>query len=170
MDDRLTVAQSLRHARHDFLNELQMIKLNLDLGRTDRAQALIRTYAEAAMHQSRLSALSMPETEEWLLTAGWRFPELRLAVFCEAERAPRELDAVLCSWLETFADNVKKAFSDAWPYPVELHIMEADGRFSLELSGPGDWSSLILDSPQLAIGKACGSDRSKVEIHAQMEG
>ncbi|RLJ87210.1 Spo0B domain-containing protein [Planococcus citreus] len=109
MDDRLTVAQSLRHARHDFLNELQMIKLNLDLGRTDRAQALIRTYAEAAMHQSRLSALSMPETEEWLLTAGWRFPELRLAVFCEAERAPRELDAVLCSWLETFADNAKKS-------------------------------------------------------------
>jgi len=170
MDDRLTVAQSLRHARHDFLNELQMIKLNLDLGRTDRAQALIRTYAEAAMHQSRLSALSMPETEEWLLTAGWRFPELRLVMSCEAKRAPRELDAVLCSWLEAFAENAKEAFSDAWPYPVELHIMEADGRFSLELSGPGDWSSLSLDSSQLAIGKACGSDRSKVEIHAQMEG
>ena len=170
MDDRLTVAQSLRHARHDFLNELQMIKLNLDLGRTDRAQALIRTYAEAAMHQSRLSALSMPETEEWLLTAGWRFPELRLAVFCEAMRAPRELDAALSKWLETFAESAKEAFSDAWPYPVELHIMEVNGRFSLELSGPGDWSSLILDSPQLAIGKACGSDRSKVEIHAQMEG
>ncbi|RAZ68561.1 Spo0B domain-containing protein [Planococcus maitriensis] len=170
MDDRLTVAQSLRHARHDFMNELQMIKLNLDLGRTDRAQALIRTYAEAAMHQSRLSALSMPETEEWLLTAGWRFPELRLAVFCEAKRAPQELDAALCSWLEAFAKSVKEAFSDAWPYPVELHIMEAGGRFSLELSGPGDWSSVNLDSPQLAIGKACGSDRSKVEIHAQMEG
>ncbi|MEZ0480578.1 Spo0B domain-containing protein [Planococcus sp. SSTMD024] len=170
MDDRLTVAQSLRHARHDFLNELQMIKLNLDLGRTDRAQALIRTYAEAAMHQSRLSALSMPETEEWLLTAGWRFPELRLTMFCEAKRAPHKLDAVLSSWLETFAESAKEAFSDAWPYPVELHIMETGGRFSLELSGPGDWSSLVLDSPQLAIGKACGSDRSKVEIHAQMEG
>lgn len=170
MDDRLTVAQSLRHARHDFLNELQMIKLNLDLGRTDRAQALIRTYAEAAMHQSRLSALSLPETEEWLLTAGWRFPELRLTMSCEAPQAPSELDTTLCQWLESFAKAVKEAFSDAWPYPVELRIIEVDGRFSLELSGPGDWSSLVLDSPQLAIGKACGSDRSKVEIHAQMEG
>lgn len=170
MDDRLTVAQSLRHARHDFLNELQMIKLNLDLGRTDRAQALIRTYAEAAMHQSRLSALSLPETEEWLLTAGWRFPELRLTMSCEAPQAPSELDTILCQWFESFAKAVKEAFSDAWPYPVELRIIEVDGRFSLELSGPGDWSSLVLDSPQLAIGKACGSDRSKVEIHAQMEG
>ena len=170
MDDRLTVAQSLRHARHDFLNELQMIKLNLDLGRTDRAQALIRTYAEAAMHQSRLSALSLPEMEEWLLTAGWRFPELRLTMSCEAPQAPSELDTILCQWLESFVKAVKEAFSDAWPYPVELRIIEVDGRFSLELSGPGDWSSLVLDSPQLAIGKACGSDRSKVEIHAQMEG
>ncbi|MGM0897180.1 MAG: Spo0B domain-containing protein [Bacillota bacterium] len=170
MDDRLTVAQSLRHARHDFLNELQMIKLNLDLGRTDRAQALIRTYAEAAMHNSRLSALSMPETEEWLLTAGWRFPELRLTILCEAQRGPEVMDAALSGWLEAFAVSVKQAFPEAWPYPVELRILEVDGRFSLELAGPGDWSSLNLESQQLAFGKECGSDHSKFEIHAQMEG
>lgn len=170
MDNKLTVAQSLRHARHDFLNELQLIKLNLDLGRAEKAQALIRTYAEAAMHNSRLSALLLPDTEEWLLTSAWRHPELHITLVCEAERAPAISDSVLCDWLEAFANSIKQAFSDAWPYPVDMRLLEADGRFFLELSGPGDWSALDLDSQQLAIGKACGSDRSKVEIHAQMEG
>lgn len=170
MEDRLTVAQSLRHARHDFLNELQMIKLNLDLGRTEQAQALIRTYAEAAMHKSRLSALGLPETEEWLLTAAWRFPELRISFLCEAQKAPGVADAPMRAWLEAFAGWLKDAFPDAWPYPLDIRLLENHGRFSLELSGPGDWSGNLMESQQLAIGKACGSDRSKIEVHAQMEG
>ena len=31
----LTVNEALRFANHDFLNQLQLIKMNLDLGRTD---------------------------------------------------------------------------------------------------------------------------------------
>lgn len=170
MDDKLSVAQSLRHARHDFLNELQLIKLNLDLGRAEKAQALIRTYAEAAMHKSRLSALLLPETEEWLLTSSWRYPELHITVVCEAEHPPNISDAVLRDWLEAFAKNVKSTFCESWPYPLSIHLMEENGFFSLELTGPGDWSLLNLDSQQLVIGKACGTDHSKVEIHAQMEG
>lgn len=31
----------LRHARHDWLNQLQLIKANLSLGRTERANEII---------------------------------------------------------------------------------------------------------------------------------
>ncbi|MBZ5201228.1 Spo0B domain-containing protein [Planomicrobium chinense] len=90
MKETKTVAQSLRHARHDFLNELQLINMYLDLGRQEEAQAIIRSHAEAAMHLSRLSGLKMPMTEEWLLLSKWQHPEFHFRVECLATKGITE--------------------------------------------------------------------------------
>ncbi|AQQ52903.1 Spo0B domain-containing protein [Planococcus lenghuensis] len=100
MKDKLTVAEALQHARHDFLNKLQLIKINADLGKTDRISGLIEEFAELAKVQSCLVRLGLPVTEEWLLTAGWRFPEFLVNVECSGDRAPQELDQQFTDFLE----------------------------------------------------------------------
>ncbi|UZM98521.1 Spo0B domain-containing protein [Lysinibacillus sp. MHQ-1] len=40
----LTISEVLRFANHDFVNQLQLIRMNLDLGRVDESKELIQHF------------------------------------------------------------------------------------------------------------------------------
>ncbi|SDM87164.1 stage 0 sporulation protein B (sporulation initiation phosphotransferase) [Fictibacillus solisalsi] len=61
----------LRHARHDWLNQLQLIKANLSLGRTERASEIIEEIILSSRHESSLMNLKVPELAEYLITFNW---------------------------------------------------------------------------------------------------
>ncbi|KSU83780.1 MULTISPECIES: Spo0B C-terminal domain-containing protein [Fictibacillus] len=61
----------LRHARHDWLNQLQLIKANLSLGRTERANEIIEEIILFSRHESSLMNLKVPELAEYLITFNW---------------------------------------------------------------------------------------------------
>lgn len=72
----LTISEVLRFANHDYVNQLQLIRMNLDLGRIDESKKLIQHYSEQLRVFSILNRLQLPQTIEWLQTAGWRYPSL----------------------------------------------------------------------------------------------
>ncbi|MCQ6266424.1 sporulation initiation phosphotransferase B [Fictibacillus sp. WQ 8-8] len=61
----------LRHARHDWLNQLQLIKANLSMGRTERAKEIIEEIILISRHESNLMNLKVPELAEYLITFNW---------------------------------------------------------------------------------------------------
>ncbi|MGI2326478.1 Spo0B domain-containing protein [Planococcus sp. YIM B11945] len=171
MENTLTMAQSLRHARHDFLNELQLINMNLDLGRIEQAQAIIRSHAEAAVQLSRLSALKLPKTEEWLLVSKWRFPELHFELACDARKAPVQRDAEMAEALEAVVQLLIKQM-DPWEKHQSQLMVSADSSwFKIELEVDGKWPDMELPVfSQLHVGKECKSGRTIFSVRAQMEG
>jgi len=171
MEKTMTVAQSLRHARHDFLNELQLIKMNLDLGRLQEAQAIIRSHAEAAMHASRLSDIGMPLTEEWLLTANWRFPGFNFHVECPALKAPAQLDADFQRFLERFVASAKDRLDPYQAFYGAILLTSSAASFEMKITCPGNWLDLdVVETPGFTVRKECSEDSTMIAVRAQMEG
>ncbi|ANU11297.1 sporulation protein [Planococcus antarcticus DSM 14505] len=171
MEKTMTVAQSLRHARHDYLNELQLIKLNLDLGRLQEAQVIIRSHAEAAMHASRLSDIGLPLTEEWLLTANWRFPECCFHVECLAVKAPSHLDAAFRRFLESFVETAKERLDSYQAFHGTILLISTTASFEMNITCPGNWLNLELsEAPGFTVRKECSEDSTMIAVRAQMEG
>lgn len=65
------VIKALRHARHDWLNVIQLIKANVALKRYDRIEGIIEQATRQAFCESRLSSLSVTKVEYYLLTYHW---------------------------------------------------------------------------------------------------
>lgn len=171
MDMTKSVAQSLRHARHDFLNELQLISMYLDLGKPEKAQAIIRAHAEAAVQLSHLSALHMPQMEEWLLVSKWRFPEIRFVLEVSARTGNPELDGAFARTLEAFFQSVRAELDPYVEYVCTISIFGEGPSLAAEVSLNGDWESLEFPvESAINATKACEGDRSKWTIRAQMEG
>jgi stage 0 sporulation protein B (sporulation initiation phosphotransferase) len=71
MSENWGILDALRHARHDWLNDLQLIKGNLELNRIERAKQVIDTMVITAQNESKLSNLKLPSLAEWILTYNW---------------------------------------------------------------------------------------------------
>jgi stage 0 sporulation protein B (sporulation initiation phosphotransferase) len=61
----------LRHARHDWLNQIQLIKGNLDLNKLDRVREIIDEIVMEAQNESKLSNLNSHQFATLLLTSKW---------------------------------------------------------------------------------------------------
>ncbi|MDQ0254235.1 stage 0 sporulation protein B (sporulation initiation phosphotransferase) [Evansella vedderi] len=65
------VVDVLRHYRHDWLNKLQLIKGNLDIGRIEKVEGLIQEVIQQSKNESDLSNLNSQKLAERLLTFNW---------------------------------------------------------------------------------------------------
>lgn len=170
MENPVTVAQALRHARHDFLNELQLIGMKLDLGRGQEVQSIIRSHAEAAVQLSRLAALQMPNTENWLLTAEWRFPEFRFHLACLAKRGTDTKDDAFAEWLEQFFNGFEP-HTMAAENTCRTEIKEQQSVFEIGLELNGHCHDINLpEVPGLLVRKEIAADSTKIVVSAKMEG
>jgi stage 0 sporulation protein B (sporulation initiation phosphotransferase) len=61
----------LRHARHDWMNQLQLIKGNLSMNKVDRAKEIIEEIIMEARQDAKLSNLHLPQFASSLLTCNW---------------------------------------------------------------------------------------------------
>lgn len=106
----LTVSEVMRYANHDFLNQLQLISMHLQMGDVAAAQTRIEEFQQQSQQTSKLSKLQLPKTVEWLLTAQWRFPALQLTIVNESSsEADAAFDELLASYLEHTVIHVYKA-------------------------------------------------------------
>jgi stage 0 sporulation protein B (sporulation initiation phosphotransferase) len=68
MQDAHKVVEALRHYRHDYLNDIQLIKSYTVLGKTEKVNQVIDRISRRAEQESRLSSLNAPMLAEFLLT------------------------------------------------------------------------------------------------------
>lgn len=89
---QLNVADVLKYARHDFLNELQMILMNIDLGHPEKAREMILTTTNKMRQHSILSSLKLPETAIWLMTFEWMYPSFSKQLSCQIKAPIVDVD------------------------------------------------------------------------------
>jgi stage 0 sporulation protein B (sporulation initiation phosphotransferase) len=85
MQEADKVVEVLRHYRHDYLNDIQLIKSYTALGRYKKVEAVIENIIYKAEQESRLSALNVPEVAAMLLTYNWRSPVVPVVIEVQAE-------------------------------------------------------------------------------------
>ncbi|WP_201713628.1 Spo0B C-terminal domain-containing protein [Rossellomorea arthrocnemi] len=132
------VVEALRHARHDWMNDLQLIKGNLDLDRVERAKQVIEEMVLVAQNESKLSNLRLPLLAEWILTYNWSRHLIKLDFeVLQSESAHGLEDRRLYDWCKEFLEflesnvmnNVENQLS------ILLDITKEHSRFIFDFTG-----------------------------------
>ncbi len=128
----------LRHARHDWLNQLQLIKGNLALDRTDRAKEIIEQIVQESKNEAKVSNLRMPKMAELLLTYNWQQNKYRLDYeVIGQERDLSEYDSCLYDWTLQFLTHLEKVVDlDCEPHlMITIQLLDEKARISYDFAG-----------------------------------
>jgi stage 0 sporulation protein B (sporulation initiation phosphotransferase) len=110
MSENWTVIDTLRHARHEWLNRLQLIKGNLSMGKTEQAKRIIDEIVLEMQQEALLSNLQLPRFAEILLTHNWKGHCFRLEYEVIDFRGKMPLDdRRLADWTKRFFDELNRA-------------------------------------------------------------
>lgn len=71
MNKNWNTIEVLRHARHDWLNKIQLIKGNLSLNKVERVKEIIEEIIVETEQEAKLSNLKIPQFASLLLTYNW---------------------------------------------------------------------------------------------------
>lgn len=74
------VVDLLRHYRHDWMNELQVIMGYAQMGKIEKVQQKIEQSVENARLERELQSMSLPRTVLWLTRFKWRFDNYQLII------------------------------------------------------------------------------------------
>jgi len=144
----LTIGKALKFARHDFLNELQLMLLYMDLGKMPEARNTLLEATERMRHISMLEKLRLPKTEIWLSTFEWRHTAFSKKLKCDIIAGNRTAnDDAVAEYLEHLIGIVKEAIDPMDDYIVHITVKANENRWSLQLTIEGPLS--FTESPTL---------------------
>ena len=76
----ITINEVLRHSMHDYLNNLHLIQMNLDMGKHEEAKDLIHRYSLKCNQFFDINNIGLYKTNEWLQTFSFRYNKVTLEV------------------------------------------------------------------------------------------
>ncbi|MGX9135404.1 Spo0B domain-containing protein [Rummeliibacillus sp. JY-2-4R] len=153
----LTINEVLRFANHDFLNQLQLIKLNLDLGKTEAAKESIEQSANQCKNFFAINRLGLPKTIDWIHTLGWRHPNLKCTIQSMIEHEiDIELDDAICNYLEQSVAHIYSSLDPFTEQQLQLQIYSTQSQFEISFHLIGHWNEKTvfnqsIEHPLLAI-------------------
>ena len=93
----------LRHARHDWLNKIQLIKGNLSLNKFERVKDIIEEIIVETEQEAKLSNLKIPQFASLLLTYNWENHPFQVEYDVLDNKMYDHLDDEwLVNWTKTF--------------------------------------------------------------------
>ena len=130
--EQLTVAEALKFARHDFLNELQLILMHIDFGDTLKARQAIMNTTDKMKQASMLYSLGLPKTEQWLVTFDWVHTAFQKTLSCTIERGSRKVnDIEVVAYLERVFQDVENVLDPASEYEVQIDVQASPSNWSI---------------------------------------
>ena len=87
-NNKLTTAEALKFARHDFLNELQLVLLYIDLEKLPEAKQKILEATNRMREVALLERLGLPAVETWLTTFEWLYGTFSKTMTCTLHLEP----------------------------------------------------------------------------------
>lgn len=175
IDKPFSVNEALRYARHDFLNQLQLIKMNIDLARLDDAKAAIDHYTAEVKEIYALSNLKMPLTCEWLQTANWRFPGFQVQVTSQIDTDSQPtLDSQVHDVLERATVLLHSKLDPFTEQELHIHIACISSGLKVTFEANGEWEPLAHEfshAPEVTLNHECKTTKNwRFHIEESKEG
>ncbi|WP_100331711.1 Spo0B C-terminal domain-containing protein [Bacillus xiapuensis] len=162
-----TVIRAIRHARHDWMNQIQLIKGFMALGKVEEAERAIETAIVQARQEAHLCNLCLPNFAELILTFNWEGHSFELEYEILDQNCTIAVnDEKLTEWMASLLGAIEKHIAQFADNRLYLSInQEANGvRFFFEFSGIiTDEGSLTMELVQLL--KAPHVKRGKIHSH-----
>ena len=138
----LTISEVLRFANHDYVNQLQLIRMNLDLGRIDESKKLIQNFSEQLRVLSSINRLQLPQTMEWLQTASWRYPSLPMKISGEISKpVTNDIDEAVVEYLNKTVIHVYDTLDPFTEQSLAIDVRVEDDIFAVTFTLNGLWSA-----------------------------
>ncbi|MBE3569152.1 MAG: Spo0B domain-containing protein [Bacillales bacterium] len=138
MNNDWTLLEVLKYVRHDWMNRIQLIKGNLDLGHTENAKRVIDEVILNSRQETRLTNLNLPRFAEWIMTYNWQSRELTLEyeILDDYHNVPLN-DQLITEWMCSLCQEIEKRIDPKGENHLFLSIQERDKAycFFFELSG-----------------------------------
>ena len=134
------IVEILRHARHDWLNRVQLIKGYISLNNIERVNKILDEIIADAYQESKLSNMNMPEFASLLLVYNWENHKIHLEYEVLGEEPGKGLaadDHLLTKWTSSFLDTLSSSVDDCAENCLSITIEEEDGgyRFFFDFRG-----------------------------------
>lgn len=141
MDEKeITINRVLRHSMHDFLNNLHLIQMNLDMGKHDEAKNLIRSYSLKCNQFFDLNNAGLYKTNEWLQTFSMRYNKMTLVVQTSLlSRGAEKYDALLRDYLDHILQSIYPNLRGYQEQLFKVNII-TDEILEIQIDIHGDWS------------------------------
>ncbi|MFP3916439.1 Spo0B domain-containing protein [Lysinibacillus telephonicus] len=146
----LSVNEIIRFANHDFMNQLQLIKMNLDLGNVEEAKLIIERASEQCKTISNLNLLQLPKTVEWLQTLHWRYPAFELILKSNVT-VPVDMkkDEQIVEYLEKTVIHVYDRLDPYTEQQLFIKIDSDENGFNLIFDLKGNWEEHLFSHQEL---------------------
>ncbi|MER2262258.1 MAG: Spo0B domain-containing protein [Psychrobacillus sp.] len=136
----ITINEVLRHSMHDFLNNMHLIQMNLDMGRPEEAKQLIHRYSQKCAQFFDLNNLGLLKTNEWLQTFPITYSQMTLEIQTSmAKRGLEMFDYELESILDRFVQAIYPKLQGYQEQILKVHIL-SDELLEVIIEVNGDWS------------------------------
>lgn len=144
------VIEMLRHYRHDWLNDIQLILGYAQLGKLDKVQNKITDIIERSNQERGLDRLNIPKTFIWLYQLNWQSDSFKLQFQSMFDQPPVMIDD------ELLLTKIQKIFRILSSYQKEyqqylgtLIFKQVNHTIDIHLSFDLDWNDLSLLKQEL---------------------
>jgi stage 0 sporulation protein B (sporulation initiation phosphotransferase) len=138
MEKDWDIVHILSCARHDWLNQIQLIKGNMALDRLDRVKEIVEEIIAEAGHASRLTNTKLNAFAEYVMTYNWRNTPIQLEI--EVLGDVKDLsfyDSALVTWTKELIQMLEMNIDGMSTHHVSVSLLiESDSiRFFFDFSG-----------------------------------
>lgn len=144
----LTVNEVLRNLHHDFLNQLQLIKMNLALENVDGANQVIDNISLKFKQSFALNGLKSEQFVEWLNTCEWRFSAINITIESDiSDSIPKIWDCSLRNFMENTLQYVTNSIDPMVEQNCEIYIMSTEDKIEILFNLSGKWDAELFTAP-----------------------
>lgn len=133
-----TIIRALQHARHDWMNHIQLIKGYIALGKIEEAERVIEQAVIQAKQEAHLCNLSLPVFAKTLITFNWETHSFQLEYeVLDTDIRTEMNDHRLACWTSSLFQLIESYIETYANNHLYLSIGEAEEgiRFFFEFSG-----------------------------------
>lgn len=135
----ITMLDALKFTRHDFLNELQIILMHIDLDNAAEAKEKILLVTDELKQYAQLGKMGSPALEKWLTTFEWSYPSFRQTLKCDLKsRIQFSQEYELITFLDNLFDEVTEVIQLVSEYDVHFKLTASNEEWSLQIILEGE--------------------------------
>lgn len=125
MNKPLETLQILSHARHDWLNHIQLIDGYLSLKQPEKARDVIKRVIAQSQNESELMKLKAPGFAEKVLTFNWFHHAFSLSFEASVEDTWSDCDPIMCECFDAFTSMMDRHSQFGADQDMELMIQDS---------------------------------------------